>query len=333
MRNTSIHGYTVAALMAAIAAIATRTAPAAAESYPSRPITLVIPLPPGGTNDIMARAVADKLSTALGQQVVIENRPGASGNIGVEAAARSAPDGYTLVLGNVGSIAINPGVFPKLGADPLKDLVAVTQVVDVPGVLVAHPAFPPNSVKEFVAYAKSNPGKVNYASPGSGSQNRLEMEKLRNAAGGLDMVHVPYKGGAGPAVSALVAGETHLMFVTASSAMPMIKSGRLKVLAVAAPKRLEPLPDAPTMGEAGYPTFETGSWQGIFVPAGTPKEVVDRLYAAATKTMQAREVRERLAHGGVEVVTSASPAAFEQFVADETARWGKAAKQAGATVD
>jgi tripartite-type tricarboxylate transporter receptor subunit TctC len=224
-------------------------------------------------------------------------------------------------------------VFPKLAADPLKDLVAVTQVVDVPGVLVAHPAFPPNSVKEFVAYAKANPGKVNYASPGSGSQNRLEMEKLRDAAGGLNMVHVPYKGGAGPAVSALVAGETHLMFVTASSAMPMIKSGRLKVLAVAAPKRLEPLPDAPTMSEAGYPAFETGSWQGIFVPAGTPKEVVDRVYAASVKTMQAREVRERLAHGGVEVVTSASPAAFEQFVADETARWGKAAKEAGATVD
>jgi tripartite-type tricarboxylate transporter receptor subunit TctC len=269
----------------------------------------------------------------LGQQVVIENRPGASGNIGVEAAARSAPDGYTIVLGNVGSIAINPGVFPKLAADPLKDLVAVTQVVDVPGVLVAHPAFPPNSVKEFVAYAKANPGKVNYASPGSGSQNRLEMEKLRNAAGGLDMVHVPYKGGAGPAVSALVAGETHLMFVTASSAMPMIKSGRLKVLAVAAPKRLQPLPDVPTMSEAGYPAFETGSWQGVLVPAGTPKEVVERLYAATVKTMQTREVRERLGQGGVEVVTSASPAAFEQFVADETARWGKAAKEAGATVD
>jgi tripartite-type tricarboxylate transporter receptor subunit TctC len=147
------------------------------------------------------------------------------------------------------------------------------------------------------------------------------------------MVHVPYKGGAGPAVSALVAGETHLMFVTASSAMPTIKSGRLKVLAVAAPKRLEPLPDVPTMSEAGYPAFETGSWQGIFVPAGTQKEVVDRLYAATVKTMQAREVRERLGHGGVEVVTSASLAAFEQFVADETARWGKAAKAAGATVD
>ena len=303
------------------------------QGYPNKPVKMIIPFAPGGASDFVGRIIQPNLSELLGQQVVIENRPGASGNIGVEAAARAAPDGYTIVLGNVGSIAINPGVFPKLAADPLKDLVAVTQVVDVPGVLVAHPAFPPNSVKEFVAYAKANPGKVNYASPGSGSQNRLEMEKLRNAAGGLDMVHVPYKGGAGPAVSALVAGETHLMFVTASSAMPMIKSGRLKVLAVAAPKRLQPLPDAPTMSEAGFPAFETGSWQGILVPAGTSKEVVERLYAVSVKTMQAREVRERLAHGGVEVVTSASPAAFAEFVADETARWGKAAKEAGATVD
>jgi tripartite-type tricarboxylate transporter receptor subunit TctC len=303
------------------------------QGYPNKPVKMIIPFAPGGASDFVGRILQPNLSELLGQQVVIENRPGASGNIGVEAAARSAPDGYTLLLGNVGSIAINPGVFPKLAADPLKDLVAVTQVVDVPGVLVAHPGFPPNSVKEFVAYAKANPGKVNYASPGSGSQNRLEMEKLREAAGGLDMVHVPYKGGAGPAVSALVAGETHLMFVTASSAMPMIKSGRLKVLAVAARKRLEPLPDVPTMSEAGYPAFETGSWQGVFVPAGTPKDIVERLYAASVKTMQARELRERLAQGGVEVVTSDSPAAFERFVADETARWGKAAKAAGATVD
>jgi tripartite-type tricarboxylate transporter receptor subunit TctC len=313
--------------------LAVAPALAFSQGYPNKPVKMIIPFAPGGASDFVGRIIQPNLSELLGQQVVIENRPGASGNIGVEAAARSAPDGYTLVLGNVGSIAINPGVFPKLAADPLKDLVAVTQVVDVPGVLVAHPAFPPNSVKEFVAYAKANPGKVNYASPGSGSQNRLEMEKLRGAAGGLDMVHVPYKGGAGPAAAALAAGETHLMFVTASSAMPLIKSGRLKVLAVAAPKRLEPLPDVATMTEAGYPTFETGSWQGIFVPAGTPKEVVDRLYAASVKAMQAREVRERLAHGGVEIVTSASPAAFEQFVADETARWGKAAKAAGATVD
>jgi tripartite-type tricarboxylate transporter receptor subunit TctC len=305
----------------------------AAQGYPNRPVRMIIPFAPGGASDFVGRIIQPRMAELLGQQVVVENKPGASGNIGVAETARSAPDGYTIFLGNVGSVAINPGVFPNLPVNPLKDLIAVSQVVDVPGVLVAHPSFPPNSVKELVEYAKKNPGKVNYASPGSGSQNRLEMENLRKSAGGLEMVHVPYKGGAGPAVSALVAGETHIMFVTASSAMPMVKANRLKVLAVAAPKRLQPLPDAPTMAESGYPGFESGSWQGIFVPAGTPKEVVDKLYAATIQTMKAPEVGQRLGNGGVEVVTSASPAAFGQFVAAETARWGKAAKEAGATVD
>jgi tripartite-type tricarboxylate transporter receptor subunit TctC len=293
---------------------------------------MIIPFAPGGASDFVGRIIQPGLAEGLGQSIVIENRPGASGNIGLEAAARAAPDGYTIYLGNIGTVAINPGVFTKLAVNPRKDFIAVTQVVDVPGVLVAHPSFTPRSVEELVAYAKANPGKINYASPGSGSQNRLEMERLRKAAA-LDMVHVPYKGGAGPAVSALVAGETHLMFVTASSAMPMIKSGRLKVLAVTAPKRLEPLPEVPTMGEAGYPGFESGSWQGIFVPAGTPKEVVDRLYAVTLKTMQSPEVIQRLGHGGVEVVTSRSSAQFAEFVAAESDRWGKAAKEAGATVD
>ena len=302
------------------------------QAYPSRPVKMIIPFAPGGASDFVGRIIQPGLAEGLGQPIVIENRPGASGNIGMEAAARAAPDGYTIYLGNIGTVAINPGVFTKLAVNPRKDFIAVTQVVDVPGVLVAHPSFTPRSVEELVAYAKANPGKINYASPGSGSQNRLEMERLRKAAA-LDMVHVPYKGGAGPAVSALVAGETHLMFVTASSAMPMIKSGRLKVLAVTAPKRLEPLPEVPTMGEAGYPGFESGSWQGIFVPAGTPKEVVDRLYAVAVKTMQLPEVMQRLGHGGVEVVTSRSPAQFAEFVAAESERWGRAAKEAGATVD
>jgi len=208
----------------------------------------------------------------------------------------------------------------------------VTQLVDVPGVLVAHPSFPPNTVKELVAYAKANPGKVNYASPGSGSQNRLETEHLRKIAG-LDMVHVPYKGGAGPAVAALVAGETHIMFVTASSAMPMIKNGRLKVLAVTAPKRIEPLPDAPTMQEAGFSGFDSGSWQGIFVPTGTPPEIIHRLFVALRETMKSPDVIERLARGGVDVVFSDSPTAFTLFVGQESQRWAKAAKEAGATVD
>ncbi len=302
------------------------------QAYPSRPVHMIIPFAPGGASDFVGRIIQPGLAEGLGQSIVIDNRPGASGNIGMEAAAKAAPDGYTIYLGNIGTVAINPGVFTKLAVHPARDFIAVTQVVDVPGVLVAHPSFAPKSVQEFVEYAKANPGKVNYASPGSGSQNRLEMERLRKAAG-LHMVHVPYKGGAGPAVSALVAGETHLMFVTASSAMPMIKAGRLKVLAVTAAKRLEPLPDVPTMAEAGYSGFESGSWQGIFVPAGTPKEVVERLYAVAVKTMQQSEVVQRLGQGGVEVVTSRSPAEFAQFVAAEGERWSKAAREAGATVD
>jgi tripartite-type tricarboxylate transporter receptor subunit TctC len=295
-------------------------------------VKIVIPFAPGGASDFVGRIIQPKLAEQLNQQVIIENRPGASGNIAVEAVARSAPDGYTIFLGNVGSIAVNPAVFPNLPVNPLRDLAAVTQVVDVPGLLVAHPSFPPNSVKELVAYVKANPGKVNYASPGSGSQNRLEAEVLRKLAG-LDMVHVPYKGGAGPAVAGLAGGETQLMFVTASSAMPLVKAGRIKALAATAAKRIEQLPDVPTMQEAGYAGFDIGSWQGIFVPTGTPPEVIHRLFVELKETMKSPDVIERLKRGGVEVVFSDSPTAFTVFVGQETQRWGKVAKEAGATVD
>ena len=302
------------------------------QGYPNKPVRMIIPFAPGGASDFVGRIVQPRLGEVLGQQVVVENRAGASGNIGMEAAARSAPDGYTLYLGNVGTIAINPGVFAKLAINPLQDFVAVTQVVDVPGVLVAHPGFTPNSLKEMIAYAKANPGKLNFASPGSGSQNRLEMELLRKAEG-LDMVHVPYKGGAGPAVSGLIAGETHMMFTTVSSALGQIQGGRLKALVVVAGKRLAALPDVPTMVESGYPDSTSGSWQGVFVPAGTPREIVSRLYDALLQTMKSPEVAERLGKGGVDVVTSASPAAFAEYVAAETRRWGRVARESGATVD
>ena len=302
------------------------------QGYPNRPVKVIIPFAPGGASDLVGRIIQPRLSELLGQQVIIENRPGASGNVGLEAAARSAPDGYSIFLGNSGTVAINPGVFPKLPVNALKDLVAVTQVVDVPGMLVAHPSFPPNTVKELVAYARANPGKLNYASPGSGSQNRLEMEHLRRTEG-LDMVHVPYKGGAGPAVAALVAGETNIMFVTASSAMPMVKSGRLKAYGITANKRSAELPAVPTMTEAGYPGFTSGSWQGVFVPTGTSREIIDRLYAAVQQTMKSPDVVERLTRSGVDVVLSTSQEAFADFVAAETQRWGRVAKEAGATPD
>jgi len=300
--------------------------------YPNKPIRMIVPFAPGGASDFVGRILQPRLTELLGQQIVVDNRAGASGNIGMDAAAKSAPDGYTLYLGNVGTVALNPAVFPKLTVTPTKDFVAITQVVDVPGVLVVNPELQAKTVKEIVAIAKAYPGKLNYASPGAGSQNRLEMEVFRKVAGNLDMVHVPYKGGAGPAVTGLVGGETHLMFVTASSAMNHVKSGRIRLIAVTSAKRLEAFPDAPTMTESGYPELTSGSWQGIFVPTGTPKEVVDKLYGAIIETMKTAEVRQRLSNGGVEVVTSA-PGEFAQFVAKETERWGKAVKEAGATAE
>ena len=318
-----------------VASITLALAPAfaaAQQGYPTKPVKMIIPFAPGGASDHVGRIIQPRLGELLGQQVVVENRAGASGNIGMEAAARAAPDGYTIYLGNVGTVAINPGVFPKLPVNPVKDFIAVTQVVDVPGVLVAHPSFQPNSIKDLIATAKAHPGKINYASPGSGSQNRLEMEMIRKAEG-LDMVHIPYKGGAGPAVTGLLAGETHLMFTTVSSALGHIKGGKLKALAVVSSKRLAQLPDVPTMVEAGYRDSTSGSWQGIFVPTGTPKETVDRLYAVTQQTMKTPDVVDRLAKGGVDVVTSASSAAFAAYVGAETQRWAKLAKESGATVD
>ena len=299
--------------------------------YPNKPIRMIVPFAPGGASDFVGRILQPRMSELFGQQVVVENRAGASGNIGMEAAAKSAPDGYTIYLGNIGTVALNPAVFTKLQVKPTRDFTAITQVVDVPGVLVVHPDLQAKTVKDIVAIAKAYPGKLNYGSPGAGSQNRLETEVFRKIEG-LDMVHVPYKGGAGPAIAGLVGGETHLMFVTASSAMNHVKSGRLRLIAVTSAKRLAAFPDTPTMAESGYPQLTSGSWQGIFVPAGTPKEVVDKLYAATIETMKSPEVQQRLANGGVEVVTSA-PGEFAKFVAKETERWGQAVREAGATAE
>jgi len=304
----------------------------AQEKYPNRAIRIIVPFAPGGASDFVARIMQPRLGELLGQPIVVENKPGASGNIGVDAAAKSAPDGYSVFLGNVGSIAINPSVFPNLAVNPLRDLIAVTQVVDVPSMLIAHPSTSFNNVKELIAYAKANPGKLNYASPGSGSLDRLEMETLRKLAG-LDMVHVPYKGGAGPAVAGLMGGETQVMFATAASAMPAVKGGKAKPLGVTGTVRLEQVPNAETMVEQGYPDLTASSWQGFFVPVGTPKEVIEKLHAAGVQTMKTPDVISRLANGGAFPLTSASPAAFAEYVAAETKRWAKIAKESNATPD
>jgi tripartite-type tricarboxylate transporter receptor subunit TctC len=313
--------------------LALAPAVALAQGYPSRPVRMIIPFAPGGASDFVGRILQPRMTELLGQQLVVENRGGAAGNIGLEAAAKADADGYTIFLGNIGTIAINAAVFRSLNIKPQRDFIAVTEVVDVPGVLIANDSFPPKTVQEVVAYARANPGKLNYGSPGSGSQNRLEMELFRRAAGGMDMVHIPYKGGAGPAVTGLIAGETQLMFTTAPSALGFIKGGRLKVLAVTSARRIAALPDVPTMVESGFPRSVTGSWQGIFLPQGTPQQIVDRLFAVTQQVMKAQDVADRLASGGVDVVVSASPKAFAEFVAQESERWGQVAREVGATVD
>lgn len=300
-------------------------------AYPAKPLRLIIPFAPGGASDFVGRMIAQPLGQLLGQQVVPDNRPGASGNIGMEAAARAAPDGYTLLQGNIGTLAVNPGIFPTLGVRPTRDFAPITQVVDVADVLVTHPSLPVKSVKELVVFAKARKGQLNFASPGAGSFNRLEMEYFMRVVG-IDMVHVPYKGGAGPAVSALVSGETAVMFTTVASAVSFVKANRLRALGVTTPQRIAALPDTPTMKDQGI-DMTTGSWQGVLLPAKAPKEIVDRLFDALIKVMAQPEVRRRLEDGGAQVVTSASPEEFARLIARETERWTSVIKAAGVTPD
>ena len=237
-----------------------------------------------------------KLSEVLGQQVVIDNRAGASGNIGVELAARAPADGYTILLGNVGTMAVNPAIFPKFPFNPVRDLVAVSLLVDVPGAFAVHPSVPAKTVAEFIQYAKSRPGQLNYGSSGAGSAQRLAFEFLMSKSG-IKLVHIPYKGGAGAATAAVLAGEVVATMVTVASFIPHVKSGRARVLAVMAPHRVAALPETPTMSEVGFPELTLGSWQGMFVPKGTPRPVVSHLYAALMTTFKDPDVVKRLQAG------------------------------------
>ena len=301
-------------------------------SYPNRPVKMIVPFAPGGASDFVARIISPRLSEALGQSIVIENKPGASGNIGMEAAAKAPADGYTIYLGNIGTIAINPAVFQNLAINPQKDFTAITLVAGVPSILIANATVPANTVAELVALAKSKPGELNFASPGSSTLNRLEMERFMKLAN-LNMVHIPYKGGAGPAVTGMLGGETQVMFVTLSSAISFIQAGRLKGLGISTTKRIEALPQVPTMIEAGYPEMVSSSWQGVFVPAGTPRPIVEKIHAALLATMESPDIKQRFASGGVDVMTSKTPEDFASFVNAETASWGKVAKESGATID
>jgi tripartite-type tricarboxylate transporter receptor subunit TctC len=297
--------------------------------YPAQPIRMVVPFSPGGASDFAARLLQPGMSQFLGQQVVVENRPGAAGNVGMDVAARAAPDGYTIFLGNVGTISINKSLYKELTVDPDKDFIGVTLVAETPGIMVAHPKFPPNTVQELVAYAKAHPGEVNYGSPGSGSLNSLEMEQFRRGAG-LDMTHVPYKGGAGPAAADTVGGHVHMTLVTISTAIQQVKGGRLKALAVTTRERAPSLPNVPTMVEQGFPDNVSSSWQGILVPAGTPRPIIDKLFAAVQHAMQDAKVRDRMSDAGVFPVTSKSPEDFKTYLAAESAKWSRVVKDTGA---
>ena len=291
-----------------------------ADRYPNKPIRVIVPFAPGGATDITMRMIQPVLTERLGQQLIVDNRGGAAGNIGMEVASRATPDGYTLFLGNVGTVAINPSFYKDLTVVPERDFIPISLASETAGVVVASTKFPPNSLKEMVAYVKAHPGKINYASSGISSQNTLEMEQFRKAAG-LDMLMVPYKGGAGPALNDLVAGHVDVMFVTFSAAFGHVMSGKLKALAVTTGNRLPELPQVATMAEQGFPENVSSSWQGLFAIAGTPQPIVAKLHAAMIETMKDERTRKLMTDAGMIPNSSRSPEAFKAFVIGETAKW------------
>lgn len=315
---------TIALLALAVAA------QAAGQAFPGKPIRLVVPFPPGGAVDFYARVVQQPLSEALGQTVVIDNRAGASGMVGAELVAKSVPDGYTLLIGNIASLAINVGIYPKMPYDPLKDFTPVVRTVDVNYVLVVHPSVPARTVAELVAYAKANPGRLSYGSAGSGSLPHLSTE-LFKAQTGIDMVHVPYKGG-GPMVTDLLGGSVQVVIGDQANLMPHVATGRLRALAVATPKRSPNAPELPTIAESGVAGFDATAWQGVVGPAGMPADVVTRLNEAFNKVMAMPAVRDKLVGGGLEPV-GGTPAEFGRFIASEIAKWTKTAKDVGAKAE
>src|SRR5919204_1020798 len=303
---------------------------ALAQPYPAKPIHLIVPFPPGGGNDTVARAIGQQISPELGQPVVIDNRPGAGGSVGAELAAKSAPDGYTLFLAGVGSHAVNPNLHSRLPYDPVRDFAPITLVASAPSVLVVNPAVPARSVAEFTAYARANPGKLNYASNGQGSAAQLAAAMYESMAG-VKMVHVPYKGIA-PAMTDLMSGEVQLMFGTIVALVPHIQAGKLRALAVTSRKRSPLLPDVPTLAESGLPDYQAGSWYGIMAPAGTPRDIVERLNGAVVKAIRHPEVAKRLVQEGA-IVIGSTPAEFGAHIKAELARVAAVVRAAGIRIE
>jgi tripartite-type tricarboxylate transporter receptor subunit TctC len=312
--------------LAVMAALSLGFGGARAADYPTKPITLIVPFSPGGGNDTVARVIGQTISGPLGQQIVIDNKPGAGGSLGAELAARAPGDGYTLFLGGVGSHALNPTINPKLRYDPLKDFVPITWVASAPMVLAVHPSVPASNIKQLIEYAKKNPGKLNYASNGNGSSSQLAAV-IFNSMAGTEMVHVPYKG-LSPAMLDLLSGAVHIMFSSSVAIMPSVQAGKLKVLGVSSPKRMPTLPQVPTIAEEGLAGYETGSWYGILAPAGTPADVVTRLNVEINKALQNAEVRAKLTNEGAEP-EGGTPKEFGDHIRAElkrTAQYGKSIK-------
>ena len=303
---------------------------ALAQAYPTKPVTIIVPFAAGGTTDILARIIGQALTAELGQSVVVDNRAGAGGNIGGQAAAKAAPDGHTLFMGTVGTHAINASLYKKMPFDPIKDFAPLTRVANVPNLLVANPAQPYKSVKDLIAYAKANPGKVNFGSSGNGSSIHLSGELFKSLAK-VDMQHVPYKGSA-PAVTDLMGNQIGIMFDNMPSAIQHVRSGSLVPLAVTTAKRSPELPNVPTIAEAGVPGYEATSWFGMFAPAGTPAPVLAKLNAAIVKVLAQPDVKKKINEQGAEVY-SETPEQFAAFIQAESVKWGKVVKESGASLD
>ena len=314
-----------AALMLVVASGA-----AFAQAYPGKPIRIVVPFAAGGTSDILARAIGPKLTEAWGQPVVIENKTGANGNVGAEFVVRSAPDGYTMLLSDVGALAISPSVYPGLPFDPIKDFAPVIMVSYSPHVLAVHPSVPANSIKELIAFAKANPGKLNFANSGTGGAPHLAGVDFAQRAG-IKWAYIPYKGGSA-AVTDVVAGVSNVLFNGMLATYPSVKGGRLRGLAVTSVERVPSAPDLPTVAESGMPGFVTGSYQGLLAAAGTPREVIAKLNTELTRILNTQEMKDMLAKQGTEVRAGA-PEALGTFIASEKARWATVVKEAGIKAD
>jgi tripartite-type tricarboxylate transporter receptor subunit TctC len=321
---TILRSATMAAALACAATVAL------AQGYPDKPIRFVVGFTPGGPSDILARALGQKLGERWSQQVVIENRPGAGGNVAAEAVAKSAPDGYTWLLGNNSILATNQSLYRSLGYDPMKDFAPVTLVAVQPNILVVNPQLPVKSVKELIQYARSHPGKLNYASSGAGAAAHLAGELFKTMAG-VDLVHVPYKG-AQPALTDVIAGEVQVMFATSASVIPFIKAGKLRALAVTTARRSASVPELPTVSEAGVPGFEATTWHGVVVPAATPAPLVERLSRDIVSALAQADLRERLAALGAEV-RAGTPREFADYIATEIPKWSKVVRESGARIE